>query len=180
MANTYYNKAGDLIVLASTCMSKGKTKKALECMELALHMDDMDDIVAGLKQLNTVEANEVEDENEEVEIDESCDDKNMDDEDIEESDEDEVEDEVDIDVDTEDEEDPEEETASADEEEESDEDSDDEDEEVDVDEEEEDIDEARVDEVLCSLRKQYNITSSIKTSKSLGSRLAALASKAGK
>ena len=176
---TYYNKAGDLIVLASTCMSKGKTKKALECMELALHMDDMDDIVAGLKQLNTVEANEVEDENEEVEIDESCDDKNMDDEGIEESDEDEVEDEVDIDVDTEDDEDPEEETASADED--ADEDADDEDDEVDVDEEEEeDIDEARVDEVLCALRKQYNITSSIKSTKSLGSRLAALASKAGK
>ena len=159
---TYYNKAGDLIVLANTCMEKGKTKKALECMELALQMPDMQDIVAGLQQLNTVEANEIEDENEdeEVEIDESCDDKNMDDEDIEEScGDDEVEDEVDIDVDTDDEEDPEEETAS---------------------DEDEDIDEARLDEVLCSLRKQYNVTSSIKSSKTLGSRLAALASKAGK
>lgn len=173
---TYYNKAGDLIVLANTCMEKGKTKKALECMELALQMPDMQDIVAGLQQLNTVEANEIEDENEdeEVEIDESCDDKNMDDEDIEEScGDDEVEDEVDIDVDTDDEEDPEEETAS-------DEDEDiDEDDEDDA-EEDEDIDEARLDEVLCSLRKQYNVTSSIKSSKTLGSRLAALASKAGK
>lgn len=174
---TYYNKAGDLIVLASTCMEKGKTKKALECMELALQMPDMQDIVAGLQQLNTVEANEIEDENEdeEVEIDESCDDKNMDDEDIEEScGDDEVEDEVDIDVDTDDEEDPEEETAS-----DKDEDIDEDDDEDDA-EEDEDIDEARLDEVLCSLRKQYNVTSSIKSSKTLGSRLAALASKAGK
>ena len=178
---TYYNKAGDLIVLANTCMEKGKTKKALECMELALQMPDMQDIVAGLQQLNTVEANEIEDE--EVEIDESCDDKNMDDEDIEEScGDDEVEDEVDIDVDTEDEEDPEEETAS-DEDEDIEEDEDasegDDDDEDDA-EEDEDIDEARLDEVLCSLRKQYNVTSSIKSSKTLGSRLAALASKAGK
>jgi hypothetical protein len=174
---TYYNKAGDLIVLANTCMEKGKTKKALECMELALQMPDMQDIVAGLQQLNTVEANEIEDENEdeEVEIDESCDDKNMDDEDIEEScGDDEVEDEVDIDVDTDDEEDPEEETAS-----DEDEDIDEDDDEDDA-EEDEDIDEARLDEVLCSLRKQYNVTSSIKSSKTLGSRLAALASKAGK
>lgn len=174
---TYYNKAGDLIVLANTCMEKGKTKKALECMELALQMPDMQDIVAGLQQLNTVEANEIEDENEdeEVEIDESCDDKNMDDEDIEEScGDDEVEDEVDIDVDTDDEEDPEEETAS-----DKDEDIDEDDDEDDA-EEDEDIDEARLDEVLCSLRKQYNVTSSIKSSKTLGSRLAALASKAGK
>lgn len=172
---TYYNKAGDLIVLANTCMEKGKTKKALECMELALQMPDMQDIVAGLQQLNTVEANEIENEDEEVEIDESCDDKNMDDEDIEEScGDDEVEDEVDIDVDTDDEEDPEEETAS-----DEDEDIDEDDDEDDA-EEDEDIDEARLDEVLCSLRKQYNVTSSIKSSKTLGSRLAALASKAGK
>lgn len=172
---TYYNKAGDLIVLANTCMEKGKTKKALECMELALQMPDMQDIVAGLQQLNTVEANEIENEDEEVEIDESCDDKNIDDEDIEEScGDDEVEDEVDIDVDTDDEEDPEEETAS-----DEDEDIDEDDDEDDA-EEDEDIDEARLDEVLCSLRKQYNVTSSIKSSKTLGSRLAALASKAGK
>lgn len=182
----YYNAAGDLLVTAYACMKQGKTTKALECAELALQTPEMNDIVIGLKQLNAVAADEIEDD-EEIEIDESCGDEpeeEIEDEELEvEESSDDDDEEVEVDEDEESEEEVEDacgkECASADDEDS--EDDEDDDEEVEVDEEEEEeIDEAKLDKVLCSLRKQYNVTSSIKKPSTLSSKLKALASKAGK
>lgn len=186
----YYNTAGDLLITARACMKQGKTKRALECAELALQTPDIEDIIIGLKQLNTVAADEIE-EDEDIEIDESCGDKcdpeAEEDEDIElevEESSDDEDEEVEVEEDEEESEEDEDiedacgkECASADD----DEDDEEDDEEVEVEEDEEEIDEAKLDEVLCQLRKKYNVTSSIvKPASTLSSKLKALASKASK
>ena len=179
----YYNMAGDLLITAAACMEQGLNKKALECAELALQTPDMKDIVIGLKQLNTTASDEME-EDEDIEID---DDMPEDDEEMELEVEESCGDEDDEEIEIEDDEDDEEiedacgrECASADDDEDECEDGECEDDDEDIDieedeEEDEEVDEARLDEVLCSLRKQYNVTSSIKPS--LSSKLSALAKK---
>jgi hypothetical protein len=147
-----YNNAGDLLVCAFKMMNEGKTKKALECAELALKLPSMRVIASGLEQMNRVHAEEDEDD---VVVDEELD------ENIEESSDDEIED-IDIDIDEEVEDESEE--ASDDEESEEEiEEVDEIEESSDEEPEEDEIDEEELDEVLSSLRKQYNVKSSIVT-----------------
>jgi hypothetical protein len=158
-----YNNAGDLLVCAYKMMNEGKARKALECAELALKLPSMRVIASGLESMNKIHASD-EDLDEDIELEED-----IDVEDEESAADDETEENVDVeeDIDVEDEE-TEAETEEDDEDIDVDldleDESDDEVEESEADdEEEEEINEEELDEVLSSLRAQYNVTSSIVT-----------------